>query len=81
MPTIFNKEYQIGDKVITTGAAQYEISTAVKVPIGTIRVISSIRHRYKNSTNEYKQYKDCFECYPDGDNITNLYLSYDLIHY
>lgn len=75
---IIQKEYQIGDKVITTGVAQYEICTDTKVPFGTVGLITGIRHRYINTPNEYKQYKVKFEDYPEGDDVTNLYLSHNI---
>ena len=71
-------EFQIGDRVITTGCAQYEICTSIKVPFGTIGTVSKIRHRYANTHNEYKQYKVCFQDYPEGDDVTNLYLFHNL---
>ncbi len=76
-----NKEYQVGDRVITTGRAQYEMSYEENVPIGTIGVIISIRHRYVNTPNEYKQYKVSFEGYPEGDSVKNLYITHNIKKY
>ena len=73
-----NNEYQVGDRVCTTGNAQYEICTDIKVPIGTIGTVTRIRQRYANTPNEYKQYKVYFEGYPEGDDVTNLYLLHNL---
>ena len=78
---INNNEYQVGDHVITTGNAQYEICTDTKVPIGTIGIVTRIRQRYTNTPNEYKQYKVLFEGYPEGDDVTNLYLLHNLEKY
>jgi hypothetical protein len=74
-------EYQIGDKVKATGCARYLLSTDTKVPIGTVGSVIKIRHRYVGSPNEYKQYKVSFPGYPDGDDVTNMYSSYDLEKY
>ncbi len=75
------KEYQISDRVITTGPAQYEIGTIQKVPFGTEGVVVGIRHRYTNTPNEYKQFKVSFKDYPEGDSVTNLYLPHNLKKY
>ena len=75
---INNNEYQVCNRVITTGNAQYEICTDIKVPIGTIGTVTRIRQRYVNTPNEYKQYKVSFEGYPEGDDVTNLYLLHNL---
>ena len=67
-------EYQVDDKVVTTGPSIYHISTDTKVPFGTVGTIIRIRHRYKGTPNEYKQYKLSFPGYPEGDDVTNMYL-------
>ena len=65
-------EFQIGDKVVTTGYAYYEKN----VPIGTHGTIIRLRHRYSGSSAEYYQYKVKFDDlkYDTSDsNIDNLY--------
>lgn len=65
-------EFQIGDKVITTGYAYYE----TKVPIGTTGTIIRLRHRYSGQACEYYQYKVKFKDskYDTSDsNLDNLY--------
>ena len=65
-------EFQIGDKVITTGYAYYEKN----VPRGSKGIIIRLRHRYSGSTAEYYQYKVKFDdpLYDTSDsNLDNLY--------
>jgi hypothetical protein len=65
-------EFQIGDRVITTGYAYYEKN----VPMGSKGTIIKLRHRYSGSSAEYYQYKVKFDDprYDTSEsNLDNLY--------
>jgi len=79
--TIIQNDYNIGDIVITCGRAIYEDVTDISVPTGSVGTIIKIRHRSINTPNECKQYKIRFDNYPDGDDITNLYLDFKIRPY
>lgn len=64
-------EFQIGDIIQTIGFATYDNT----VSIGTIGEIIHIRHRYRNTPNEYFQYRVKFDDYPEMVNyqLNNLF--------
>ena len=66
-----SQEFQIGDIIQTIGFATYDNI----VPIGTIGEIIHIRHRYRNTPNEYFQYRVRFDDYPEMVNhqLNNLF--------
>lgn len=68
------KQYDIGDRVITTSKPVYD----GKIPIGTSGTIIKIRKRYQDSPNAYCQYKIHVDGYDDGDDLTNLFDEMDI---
>ena len=76
-------EFAVNDRVVTTGFSEYNMQFDVKIPIGTVGTVTRIRHRYRNSPNEYKQYKVTFPTFPErgNDDVLNLYRSFNLRPY
>ena len=68
-------DYQIGDKVITTGLSIFN----KKVPIGSIGTIIKIRERYPGTSNAYKQYKlEVLGHITNRNNLDNMYTDYNI---
>jgi hypothetical protein len=76
-------EFAVNDRVVTTGFSEYNTQSDVKIPIGTVGTVTRIRHRYRDSPNEYKQYKVSFPNFPERgtDDMLNVYKSLNLRPY
>ena len=71
-------EFAVNDRVVTTGFSEYNTD----IPIGTVGTVTRIRHRYKNSPDEHRQYKISFPNFPARMNDDrDLYTSFNLRPY
>jgi hypothetical protein len=70
-------EIKIGDKMSVNDHSCYPQD--IQPPLNSIGTVIQIRQRYKNTPNAYNQYKLSFPDIPDGDDLTNLYTSNNII--